>query len=95
MPSMFGSTLSLNFDLGTVDPVQWNVWLSLQSTTIRLLSIALPVVDPSVKFGFSLPGFPALGTVGVLTTLVDPSKGIACSSWRTVNTSAAARAGVN
>jgi hypothetical protein len=92
MPSMFGGTLSLNFDLGTVDPVQWNVWLSLQNTTIRLVSIALPVVDPSVQFGFSLPGFPALGTVGVLTTLVDPSEGIACSSWRTVNTGAAALA---
>jgi hypothetical protein len=88
-PSVFGGTLSLNFDLGAVEPLQWSVWLSIQNHTYPLWSAPIPAIDPSVQFGVPIPGFPALGNVGVLTTLVHPSKGITCSSWRTVNTGAA------
>jgi hypothetical protein len=84
-PSMFGGTLHLNFDLGTVEPVRWNVYLSLHNT-VRLLSIALPVVDPPVQYGLPVPGIPPIGSIGVLTTMVDASDGITCSSWRTVDT---------
>ena len=84
-PSVFNGNLSLNFNLGTVTPATWNIFLSIQNTTIRLSSLAIPAIDPAVQFGVNIPGFPALGKVGVLTTLVGPS-GIVCSSWRTVNT---------
>ena len=93
-PTMFGGALQLNFDLGTADPVQWNVYLSLHNT-VRLLSVALPVIDPSVKFGLPVPGIPPIGTIGVLTTLVDRNEGITCSSWRTVDTGTVAADGVN
>lgn len=84
-PSVFNGTLSLNFNLGTVTPVTWNVFLSLQNSTVRLWSLPIPAVDPPVQIPVSIPGFPALGRIGVLTTFVN-SSGIVCSSWRTVNT---------
>ena len=83
-PSVFNGNLSLNFNLGTVTPATWNVFLSIQNSTVRLWSLPLPAVDPAAQFSINVPGFPAVGKIGVLTTLVGPS-GIACSSWRTVN----------
>jgi hypothetical protein len=83
-PSVFNGNLSLNFNLGTVTPATWNVFLSIQNSTVRLWSLPLPAIDPAIQFSINVPGFPAVGKIGVLTTLVGPS-GIACSSWRTVN----------
>ena len=79
-------TLNLNFDVGTEEPVNWNAWLNSQSDVFPLLSAQLPAIDPPISFPLSLPFFPQIGTIGVLTTLTTKEKGIICSDFQTVNT---------
>jgi concanavalin A-like lectin/glucanase superfamily protein len=85
-PHFTDGTLTLEFTLGTQEPATWNVWLTAQNEMTRLLSIPLAVTDPPVHVPFTLPFFPSLGTVGILTTLVTPDQGIICSDFETVET---------
>jgi hypothetical protein len=78
--------LTLDFQLGTQEPATWNIWLTAQNEIIRLLSLPLGVLDPPVSVPFTIPFVPALGTVGVLTTLTTPERGIICSAFETVET---------
>ena len=80
-----GSTLTLDFERATVDPVIWNVWLSIFNTTTSAWSVALPAIAEPANFPVVLPNFPSLGTVGVLTTLVT-AEGIVCSNFEVVDT---------
>jgi hypothetical protein len=84
--SFTDSTLSLEFTLGTQEPVTWNVWLTAQNELIRLLSLPLGVLAPPVSVPVTLPFIPPLGTVGILTTLTTPDQGIICSEFATVDT---------
>jgi hypothetical protein len=79
-------TLYLDFYVGTMEPVMWNVWLSYMNNTILLGSRSVPVTDPPISAPYSIPGFPSLGTVGVLTTFTTVERGIVCSDWETVYT---------
>jgi hypothetical protein len=83
--SYSGSTLSMNFEIGTAVPATWNVWLTYgTSSLISVLSIPIPAVT-----GVVLPvmaPLSSLGNIGILTTLNTASKGIACSAFKTVNT---------
>jgi hypothetical protein len=78
------STLVLDFDLVTTELTTWNGWMSVQESTFPLWSIPLPPLDLSIPI--SSPGFPQLGSIGVLTTLTTPTNGIICSVWETVDT---------
>ncbi len=78
--------LEMGFDVGTPFPATWNVWMSVQSVTFLLWSAPLGVIDPPISFPLVIPGFPQLGTIGVLTTLTTPDEGIICSDLETVNT---------
>lgn len=84
--SSTNGTLNLDFEVGTQEPANWNAWLTSQDDIDRILFVELPVIDPPISFPLSLPFFPQLGTVGVLTTLTTPDKGIVCSDFETVNT---------
>jgi hypothetical protein len=84
--SFANQTLTMRFTIGSSIPTRWNVWLSAQNTTTSMWSIDIPIVDPAVEFSLPFTGFPAVGNVGVLTTLVTNSDGIVCSSWDTTNT---------
>ena len=78
--------LSLDFNLGTLEPMTWNVWLTSQSETINLVLASLPVIDPPIPFDLTLPFFPSVGTIGILTTLTTPEGGIICSEFVLVDT---------
>jgi hypothetical protein len=84
--SATNGTLTLDFDVGTHEPATWNVWLIAQAESIEFLSAALPRVDPPIPVHVSIPFFPSLGTIGILTTLTTPDQGIICSAFKTVNT---------
>ncbi len=79
-------TLNLVFEVGTREPATWNAWLTSQGEIARLLSVPLPVIEPPIPVSLTLPFFPALGTIGVLTTLTTPDKGIICAAFTTVDT---------
>ena len=72
--------LSLDFNLGTLEPMTWNVWLTSQSETINLVLASLPVIDPPIPFDLTLPFFPSVGTIGILTTLTTQKAGSSAPS---------------
>lgn len=84
--SVTAGTLTIELQVGTREPATWNAWLTAQDDIARLFSISLPVIEPSISVPLSLPFFPALGTIGVLTTLTTPDKGIICAAFTTVDT---------
>ena len=84
-----GGALDIGFQLATSAPVTWNAWLSLQSSTVRLWSLPLPVIDPAIFRNIHVPDFPQSGRVGFLTTMTRPDAGIVCSDWQTIDTGSA------
>ena len=78
-------TLGLTFTLRTVTPATWNLWVSAQTTTTKIKQLPLQPIDPPQEFSASVP-LPAIGTIGFLSTLTTPEKGIICSDWETVDT---------
>lgn len=78
-------TLNIDFLLGAGQPAFWNVWLVAPTTAVRLWSAPIPVINPAEPFPVPIPGFPAIGKVGVLTWLADLD-GIKCWTFATVNT---------
>jgi hypothetical protein len=84
--SFIDGFLTLEFDLGTQEPATWNVWLTSQSEIINLVSAPLSMIDPPIPVHLTLPFFPSLGTIGILTTLTTPEAGIICSEFVLVDT---------
>jgi Matrixin len=84
--SYTGGTFTMDFDLGAGTPTTWNAWFIWgESFLVPLWSIPIPAVSPPVSFPISF-ALPALGNVGVLTTLNTAADGIACSDFATVDT---------
>ena len=83
--SVTGSTLNMDFTVGSPMAATWNVFLSVADVVVPLFSIPLPAIDPPASFPLVIPGFPSLGGVGCLTTLTT-GDGIECSVWKTVDT---------
>jgi hypothetical protein len=79
-------SLNLAFEVGAREPATWHAWLTSQDEIARLFSVPLPVIEPPIPVSLTLPFFPHLGTIGVLTTLTAPDKGIICSAFVTVDT---------
>lgn len=80
------NALTLDFYVGTSGAVTWSVWLFFLNQTIPLWSIPLPAIESPVSVSIPIPGFPNLGSVGVLTALTTLEGGIICSDWETVDT---------
>ena len=78
--------LNLNLELGTPEPVTWNLWVSIQNAVIKVWSLPLPVVTPPISSTIPAPAFPQVGMIGMLTTLITAEEGLICSSWATVDT---------
>ena len=78
-------TLTIHRVLGTPEQANWSVWLFIPNTGfIQLWSVSLPVV-PTVSFPFPIPGFPPLGTVGIVTALTGPG-GVMCFDVEFIDT---------
>jgi hypothetical protein len=84
----YGSgTLTMNFTVGNTAAATWNAWLVSQSTATPLsgFPISQPITTPPVPITKTATLSPS-GTVGVLSTLTTPTKGIICSVYTQVNT---------
>lgn len=80
------STLTLDFELATPEPVVWSLWFSYLSETALLWRVDIPVVDTPVAYSLPIPDFPPLGGVGFLNTYSTSSQGIVCSDWSVIDT---------
>ena len=78
-------TLTMNFTVGNNVATTWNAWLTDQNTITQLFSATQPITVPPATITKTTTLSPE-GTVGVLSTLTTPSKGIFCSSYVQVNT---------
>lgn len=84
--SYTNNTLNINIDVGTIEAVNANIWISYMNEMIpHIVGTRLPVIDPPRTYLLSIPNVPHLGNLGVLATLTT-SNGIVCSDWETVET---------
>jgi hypothetical protein len=81
------NTLSMIFTVGNKAATTWNAWLTSKNTIAALsgFPISQPITNPPVLITKTAT-VPVSGTVGVLTTLTTPTKGIICSNYTQVNT---------
>lgn len=80
-------TLNMLFYLGALSQANWDLWMITGSEVIPLVSSRpLPVLDPMEKMFFSIPAFPHLGKVVLVTSVSTPEDGILCSYWDAVDT---------
>jgi hypothetical protein len=86
-PSYASGTLTMNFTVGNIVAVTWNAWLTSQNTITALsgFPISQPITNPPAPITKTATLSPS-GTVGILTTLTYPSKGIVCSNYTQINT---------
>jgi hypothetical protein len=85
--SYASGTLTMNFTVGSTSATTWNAWLTSQNTIAPLsgFPISEPITNPPVPITKTASLSPA-GTVGILSTLTTPTKGIFCSSYVQINT---------
>jgi hypothetical protein len=85
--SYASGTLTMNFTVGNLSATTWNAWLATQNSIAPLTGfpISQPITNPPVPITKTAVLSPS-GTVGVLSTLTTPTKGIICSSYVQVNT---------
>lgn len=84
-PVFDGGTLTLNFTLGTAAPTEWHVALLAFGQVFTFWTAPLPRIAPAVSFPLPIPNFPALGTIGFLSTFTS-SEGLICTDLKTVDT---------
>lgn len=83
------NTLTMNFTVGNNEGTTgtWRAWLTYQPDNMTsVVSESFPVTNPPVKKTETYADLPKEGTVGVLSTITTPTKGIVCSSWVQINT---------
>jgi hypothetical protein len=88
--SYASGTLTMNFTVGNLTATTWNAWLTSQNSITALAGfpITQPITNPPVPIT-KTSTLSASGTVGVLSTLTTPTKGIICSVYTQVNTGTA------
>jgi hypothetical protein len=79
------STLTMNFTVGNNVVTTWNAWLVYQNTMTLLFSTSQPITIPPVVIP-KTASVGTEGTVGVLTTLTTPTKGIFCFNYTQTKT---------
>lgn len=84
-PSFAGGTLTLHFTLGTPNPAQWHVAMLAAGQVFTFWRVPLPIINPGLSFTLPIPGFPSLGTLGLLSTLTAGAD-LVCTQLRTVDT---------
>ena len=86
VPNYDNGTITLSFIFGTAQPATWDVWVSVRSNMVQILSVDLPIIDSPVSVNLTLSNIPQLGTIGFLTTFTTLGKGIMCSDWEELDT---------
>jgi uncharacterized repeat protein (TIGR03803 family) len=81
-----GGTLNITFHIRSVVPSTWSAWLVARNQVFPIWSVPVPAVTPAVSFAVPVANFPHLGSIGVLTTLANPSVGAVCGDWKTIDT---------
>jgi hypothetical protein len=85
-PTFGGGTLTLDFAIGTPVPVNWSLTLLALGQAFPLWNIPLPVLPaPPVNFSLPIPSFPALGTIGFVSTFT-AANSLTCADLKTVDT---------
>jgi Tol biopolymer transport system component len=84
-PTYTGGTLNLGFSLANTAPAIWTTWLLYTGGGLNLWSIPIPAVNPLVSFNVPIPGFPAIGPVGLLTVISTPARGLICGDFKITN----------
>jgi virginiamycin B lyase len=84
-PSYQNGTLALRIVLKSDTPAWWGAWLAFDDTVVPMWIATIPAVAPAVFYDLRIPGYPQVGTVGVLTILTNTSAQI-CGDWLTVDT---------
>ena len=77
-------TLTMDFELGTLDPAMWDVRLISVFGLTSLWTLPVPAVDPPESFPVAFP-FPSIGSIGILTTLTTVD-GVVCGDFKIVDT---------
>jgi hypothetical protein len=83
--SYASGTLNFGLTLRTVTPAIWNLWVSVQTTTTKIKQLPLQPIDPPQRVAVAVP-LAAMGTIGFLSTLTTPEKGIIRPDWETADT---------
>jgi len=78
-------TLNLEFELGTLDPVYWNLGLLFEGDIIPLWSIPRRPAEAPTSISVTVEGFPEIGPVRFLTTLLSRER-IICFESEAVDT---------
>ncbi len=79
-------TLTIDFNLGIVEPAIWGVWLFIPDTGVfPFWLIPISDVEPAESFSVPISGFPSIGPVGVITVL-NASQGNPCFAFASVDT---------
>ena len=84
-PSFVGTTLLLDFTIGTPESSRWSTAILAFATSYPLFARNLGTIDPPISGPIAIPNFPSVGRIGVLSTLTTAA-GLTCSSLATVDT---------
>jgi hypothetical protein len=85
-PTFGGGTLTLDFAVSTPVSVTWSFRLLALGQAFQLWSIPIPAIPPpGVNFPLPIPGFPALGTIGFVSTFTAQNS-LTCADLKTVDT---------
>ena len=74
----------MDFELGTLEPALWKVWLVAFGRVFPVMSIPVPVINPPTPINIAVP-FLSIGKVGILTALFT-SGAESCFDFGVVNT---------
>lgn len=87
--SLEGGTLTFDFNLGTLQPADLNLYLSSFNRTYSLLQapVALRFINPPLSTRATISEFPDFGRIGILATMATAEDGIICSAWQTIESS--------
>ena len=89
--SYVAGTLHIGFTLRSPGPATWSTWAFSSFGVVNLWSVEIPAALPEVSFDVPIPGFPAIGPLGIVTTL-STKQGATCFDWNVVYTGGGASA---
>ena len=83
-----GGTLTIDLTLATDQPVDWLVSLLTEFGEEPLWVVPVGAIESPIRFSLPVPGFPNIGTVGVLSALLTVDS-VTCADFDFVDTGGA------
>ena len=80
-----GTALNLTYTIQTNAATTWNLFLIVGSAAAPVATVPIPAIPTATTFSIPIPNFPALGSIGLLTTITSTG-GILCSDFDVVTT---------